>query len=277
MYLKRNCLGVEILDLNLNSPSFFPGNDTTDAELCTILQRNRNLPRHGYAASVCKRGYGRRTTKLGILLREYEFDKWRLNITKRFFIETEKPISEEEMQNGKLEELVKKNKHKSIPLEQFGKYEIRGNLYEFKNSPFDHENNESCQIVSGIREILNRGEIIKDESKSPLFRFLSYLREKLRREIRIRIFPEQLTRIYPNSDIPYTKCETREFCGFCYLLKYGMEKIDYIKAYMENNGIGTINYIFPPPLRPFQLEVRIRKSWLNSPGQIRTGVLRSRA
>jgi len=252
LYLKRVELGVKILDLDLNSVEFFPGNDTTDGMLLSIIERNdEELPRHGYAASLYERFYTpRRGAKPGILLKKYRVNSWELEQPKKFFVETDYSFSIKEMKNGILEEHLKKSKERDgiIPIEQFGELRtLRGTLYEFDGiAYFDHLKNESCQVMARIKNVINRGKIRGGNEKNTV----------------AEILPTQLMRIWLNSEIPYTECRTRDFCGFCHLSSYGFEKIEYIKNYLETNGIGSISYVFLPPFGSLSLEVSIDKKLL---------------
>ncbi|HKZ45220.1 MAG TPA: hypothetical protein VJ343_00775 [archaeon] len=261
MDLDRKCLGIAILDIGLNQKSSFTGNDTTDAGLYLVSSRNSNIPRIGYAASIYSRGYGN-GGKIGILLKRYEIDKKfdELIVVERYFIDVNEELTQEDIDNGKIEKIIKT--HELVPLEQIGKYEMYQNSYEFENSKYDHLNNKSCHAIDLIGEIPRRGEVVKNDDSSPLSKLLFYLKGRLNRYVKIRILPGQLMKAYPYMEMSSKKCETKDFCRFCWLLTPGMEKVDYIKDYMGKNGIGEVEYAFPPPFGSLRLDIKIKKSWL---------------
>jgi hypothetical protein len=216
--LRRLHFGIKILYLDFSSSDlFFPTADATKEGLLSILERNqifksyKKLPLRGYGASIYVRGYRYPPDKPGILLWKYDYDEGRFRVVDKYFVDTERALSEEEMRDESFEKLIQRSKR--IPLEEIASL----------NSHHDHLNNPSCQVKSKISEVEKYGKVVEEG------------------EVKTILLPlHQIQKIWRNEEIRSTRCETRDFVGLCHLLKYGYEKVRYIKAYLEEHRIGTL-------------------------------------
>lgn len=204
LLLNKIDLGVLILSSDLSFSKFFPTADVTEQGVFLIVDGNKKLPEKGYAISLFERSYRYSKFKPCILIREYEKTRWGINILNSYFIDTDFRLHWNE-----------RNKIKRIVQEAFERKRLIP-LHEIlsANSYYDHLNNPNCLVRKKIEEMRN------PNSKELILPYA------------------EISRIWRREEVRDMDCGIRGNVLICHLLSD--YKRDYIKTYIERNGIGKV-------------------------------------